>query len=134
MVGCAISQLGYCSCWCGAQFVGVWWIYNFKKHIRNISRLFIHLCSDLHVRTHFWKWINCQKVIWTFVLMKYLWCLSGLEIVIQLLIDQGVSSLGHRYICLGTYARVGVSIKPHKSYGTNCVLDFGYGAIWLPSF
>ena len=54
---------------------------------------------------------------------------NPLEIVIQLLIDQGVPSLGHRYICLGTYSKVGVSIKPHKSYGTNCVLDFGYGAI-----
>lgn len=54
---------------------------------------------------------------------------NPLDIVIQLLIDSGVSSLGHRYICLGTYSKVGVSIKPHKSYGTNCVLDFGYGPI-----
>lgn len=54
---------------------------------------------------------------------------NPLDIVIQLLVDQGVSSLGHRYICLGTYARIGVSIKPHKTFGTNCVLDFGYGSI-----
>ena len=54
---------------------------------------------------------------------------SPLEIVMQLLIDSGVPSLGHRYICLGTYTKLGVSIKPHKGYGTNAVLDFGYGSI-----
>lgn len=52
-----------------------------------------------------------------------------LAIVIQLLVDEGVTSLGHRYICLGTYSKVGISIQPHKSYGTNCVLDFGYHSI-----
>ncbi len=51
--------------------------------------------------------------------------LSGaLEIVIALLIDQGVPSLGHRKICLGSYTELGVSIQPHKSYGVNAVLDF----------
>jgi uncharacterized protein YkwD len=51
------------------------------------------------------------------------------EIVIQLLIDEDVTSLGHRYICLGTYSKIGISIKPHKYWGTNAVLDFGYGSI-----
>ncbi|MFM9946271.1 MAG: CAP domain-containing protein [Bacteroidia bacterium] len=54
---------------------------------------------------------------------------NPLDIVLQLLIDERVSSLGHRYICLGTYSKVGVSIMPHKTFGTNCVLDFGHGAI-----
>lgn len=47
-----------------------------------------------------------------------------LSIVIQLLIDKNVSSLGHRYICMGTYTKLGVSIKPHKTYKINAVLDF----------
>ena len=51
--------------------------------------------------------------------------LSGaLEIITGLLIDKGVSSLGHRRICLGNYTELGVSIQPHKSYGVNTVLDF----------
>jgi len=49
-----------------------------------------------------------------------------LEIVLSLLIDKDVPSLGHRYICLGDYTRIGVSIKPHAKYRTNTVLDFAY--------
>jgi uncharacterized protein YkwD len=49
---------------------------------------------------------------------------NALDIVISLLIDQDVSSLGHRKICLGYYTELGVSIQPHKSYGVNTVLDF----------
>ncbi|NUM30734.1 MAG: CAP domain-containing protein [Bacteroidetes bacterium] len=49
-----------------------------------------------------------------------------LSVVIQLLVDKGVKSLGHRYICLGSYAKLGVSMKPHKTYRTNVVLDFSY--------
>ncbi len=55
---------------------------------------------------------------------------NPIDIVIQLLIDEGITSLGHRYICLGTYSKVGVSIRPHHSYGTNAVLDFGYQNHW----
>jgi len=49
-----------------------------------------------------------------------------LEIVLSLLIDKDVPSLGHRYICLGDYTKIGVSIKPHSKYRTNTVLDFSY--------
>lgn len=49
---------------------------------------------------------------------------NPLGVVLQLLIDEGVSSLGHRYICLGWYEECGVSIQPHTGYGTNVVLDF----------
>lgn len=49
-----------------------------------------------------------------------------LDIVLSLLIDNGVPSLGHRWICLNSYKRIGVSIQPHKGYRYNAVLDFHY--------
>jgi uncharacterized protein YkwD len=49
-----------------------------------------------------------------------------LGIVMSLIIDQGVPSLGHRYACLGSYSKIGVSIQPHKNYSFNAVLDFYY--------
>ncbi len=50
---------------------------------------------------------------------------TGLEIVMQLLIDEGVESLGHREACLSQdYSKLGVSIEPHKTYRVNCVMDF----------
>jgi hypothetical protein len=49
---------------------------------------------------------------------------NPLGVVLQLLIDEGVSSLGHRYICLGWYEECGISIQPHTGYRTNVVLDF----------
>lgn len=49
-----------------------------------------------------------------------------LSILMSLLIDRNVPSLGHRYMCLGPYGKIGVSIQPHKGYGTNTVLDFYY--------
>ena len=49
-----------------------------------------------------------------------------LDIVLSLLIDEGIPSLGHRIVCLSDYTKIGVSIQPHKKYGTNAVLDFYY--------
>jgi uncharacterized protein YkwD len=49
-----------------------------------------------------------------------------LDIVLSLIIDEGIPSLGHRIICLGYYTKIGVSIQPHKKYGTNAVFDFYY--------
>lgn len=49
-----------------------------------------------------------------------------LDIVLSLLIDNWVPSLGHRWICLNSYKRIGVSIQPHKGYRHNAVLDFHY--------
>ncbi|MFZ4523184.1 MAG: hypothetical protein ACOYNC_15850 [Bacteroidales bacterium] len=49
---------------------------------------------------------------------------DALDIVIKLLIDRNVPSLGHRRICFGYYTGMGVSIQPHKTYGKNAVLDF----------
>jgi len=51
---------------------------------------------------------------------------DALSIVMALLIDQGVSSLGHRFLCLSDYGHVGVSIQPHAGYGHNSVIDFYY--------
>jgi len=50
---------------------------------------------------------------------------DAFEIVVHLLIDQGIPSLGHRKICLSNgYTELGVSIQPHKTYGVNTVMDF----------
>ncbi len=51
---------------------------------------------------------------------------KALETVVRLLVDKGVESLGHRKICMMDFERLGVSIKPHKIYKANTVLDFGY--------
>ena len=48
-----------------------------------------------------------------------------LKIVLDLLIDDGIHSLGHRKNILNkNYTYVGVAIEPHKKYGVNCVQDF----------
>lgn len=48
------------------------------------------------------------------------------EIVIQLLIDEGIEDLGHRLNILHPkFNSIGVSIKPHKNYEYNCVMSFG---------
>lgn len=49
-----------------------------------------------------------------------------LEMVLSLLIDEGIPSLGHRDIFLSNYSKIAVSIQPHKRYGTNAVFDFSY--------
>ena len=49
-----------------------------------------------------------------------------LDIILSLLIDEGIPSLGHRVVCLSDYTKLGVSIQPHKKYGINAVLDFYY--------
>jgi hypothetical protein len=55
-------------------------------------------------------------------------CSYGMQdaegVVIQLLIDLNVPSLGHREILLGKYTTVGVASKGHKKYGHCTVLDF----------
>lgn len=67
---------------------------------------------------------NCKKV--EYFLGECCSYGSGdpLEIVMQLLIDEEVPSLGHRKILFTPYTKIGVSIKPHVTYGWNSVLDF----------
>ena len=51
---------------------------------------------------------------------------TPLEIVIQLLIDEGIEDLGHRENLLSPkFNSIGVAIKPHKTYEYNCVMGFG---------
>lgn len=49
---------------------------------------------------------------------------EAIDIVMSLLIDENVESLGHRKICLGQYRKVGVSIQPHIKWQFNTVIDF----------
>jgi uncharacterized protein YkwD len=51
---------------------------------------------------------------------------KAFDIVMSLLIDEDVPSLGHRENILDPeYKYVGTSIQPHKRYDWNCVIDFG---------
>ena len=51
---------------------------------------------------------------------------QAVDIVIGLLIDEGIKDLGHRENMLNPiYNSVGVSIEDHKTYKYNCVMDFG---------
>ena len=51
---------------------------------------------------------------------------KAIDIVVSLLIDEGIQSLGHRNNILSPdFNSIGVAIRPHKSYRTNCVMDFG---------
>ena len=46
------------------------------------------------------------------------------DIVMQLLIDHDVPSLGHRENCLNKkYSKIGVSVQPHKKWGVCAVID-----------
>ena len=49
-----------------------------------------------------------------------------LDIVMSLLIDEGVSSLGHRKNILSKkFYFIGVATRPHKKWVYSCVMDFG---------
>ena len=48
-------------------------------------------------------------------------------VVLMLLIDEGVSDLGHRKICLdGRYSQIGVSTNSHTTWRNVTVMDFGF--------
>ena len=50
---------------------------------------------------------------------------AALNIVLDLLVDDGVSSLENRKNILNShFSFVGIAIEPHKKYGVNCVQDF----------
>lgn len=50
---------------------------------------------------------------------------SALDIVMSLLIDDGIKSLGHRKNILEpNYQWVGIAIEDHKTYRVNTVMDF----------
>ena len=48
-----------------------------------------------------------------------------LGIIVVLLVDQDIESLGHRNTCLGSrYTKMSPAMAPHKKYGNNTVMDF----------
>ena len=49
---------------------------------------------------------------------------DALGVIINLLVDQDVESLGHRHICLGANKKISPAMAPHKTYGTMTVIDF----------
>ena len=50
----------------------------------------------------------------------------AIDIVLSLLIDDGIEDVGHRKNILAPdFNAVGVAIRPHKTYRVNCVMDFG---------
>jgi uncharacterized protein YkwD len=50
---------------------------------------------------------------------------DAVSIVMEMLIDEGVTDRTHRHNILGrTFHHVGVSIQPHKMMEFNCVMDF----------
>ena len=50
----------------------------------------------------------------------------AIDIVLSLLIDEGIKDLGHRKNILAPdFNSIGVAIRPHKTYRVNCVMDFG---------
>jgi hypothetical protein len=53
---------------------------------------------------------------------------SALSIVCDLLIDEGVASLGHRKNILGSYNRTGVALRQHITWSYICVMDFAISA------
>jgi uncharacterized protein YkwD len=57
-------------------------------------------------------------------------CFTGREILLQLLIDDGVSSRGHRTNIMNRrFTKAGVAAGPHKRYGYMCVID--YAAVYV---
>ena len=50
---------------------------------------------------------------------------NGFDVVLNLLVDKFVPSLGHRKVLLGKYSELGAAIRPHNSdLHDNAVLDF----------
>ncbi len=51
---------------------------------------------------------------------------NALDIVMSLLIDDGIPDMGHRDNMLNKeFNTMGVAIRPHKTYRYNCVMNFG---------
>jgi uncharacterized protein YkwD len=49
---------------------------------------------------------------------------DGLQVVVDLIVDDGVASRGHRNNILNPeFRQVGIAIGPHRHYGTMCVMD-----------
>jgi len=51
---------------------------------------------------------------------------NTMHFLFNLLVDDTISSLGHRKAILNNYRKAGVSIQKHKAYGYCIVIDFSY--------
>jgi uncharacterized protein YkwD len=50
---------------------------------------------------------------------------KAIDILMQLLVDDGVTSRGHRKNLLNPiYTNIGIAIEPHRVWTWNCVMDF----------
>ncbi|MDC1188954.1 CAP domain-containing protein, partial [Flavobacteriales bacterium] len=84
----------------GHQSVG---FKNYTKRIKKLIKIYSYLGENIHYGST-----------------------DAKEIVIDLLIDDGIKNLGHRKnILSNTFIYVSTSIQPHKKYGQNCVIEFG---------
>ena len=70
---------------------------------------------------------KANKSFWNFAENCYYGHNNAMEITLELLIDNGVTDLGHRKNMLNRdLGFIGVSIQPHRSiYAYNCVMEFG---------
>ena len=58
---------------------------------------------------------------------------SGVEVVRQLIVDDGVRSRGHRRtVFTAEYRHAGAACGPHKVYRVMCVIEFGRNADGQP--
>lgn len=55
---------------------------------------------------------------------SYAWNKNPMKHILQLLVDENVSSLGHRKIMLSPYKTIGISMQKHKKFSYCSVLDF----------
>ena len=51
--------------------------------------------------------------------------MTPLEIVMDLLIDEGIEDLGHRKLLLMPFNGISVAMRPHKTYRLSCVIELG---------
>ena len=96
---------------CAAEWVKISGPEGYVGHEKTISNRFKKYCSYASLAE------NCSYGYST-----------GKDIVIALLVDDGVDDRGHRNNILNpAYKNVGAAIGPHKKYGTMCCIDFAYG-------
>ena len=96
---------------CAAEWVKISGPEGYVGHESTISKRFKKYCSYASLGE------NCSYGYPT-----------AKEIVITLLVDDGVEDRGHRNNILSSYYKnVGVAIGSHKKYKTMCCIDFAYG-------
>ena len=96
---------------CAAEWVNISGPEGYVGHDSSIAKRFKKYCSYASLGE------NCSYGYST-----------AIDIVVALLIDDGVEDRGHRNNILSSaYKNVGAAIGPHKKYETMCCIDFAYG-------